>query len=443
MPVTDISAATQLLDDFKQKLEALNSSPNTAALAQGPGEGSEPGSAYTRGLISLDDKVELMRELRKLDERQLHAAFYKQAAKKNMGVPIDIWMSAGGQSVFEAVSRNPDLQKMLDSSGGSALIRQDLEPIMYELFVRAFPAFDRFDKEPANGLVHTWTTNTDYGEAEFMSELGTVTDDRGTYVRETTNIAVIATRRGVSLKNQFAALQSGSGFNPERSELRNGLISVRAKMQRTIFQGNAETTESGGTANDEAGAYDADGFTGLRQILNSARVKNVDPATNPTTTGAIRAAVERALVEIGDLGGTVSVAYATYTDKATFDIQQDDRVRYDPANQVDVAVGVKTGGFNTVFGLVPMVGVPGPSIGTYTTDSADGEFEGGETVSDIYLLDEATISMPYLGSEGPSVIEIPMGVTGQLTRLFIIFGMWGLAVKAPTFSNKVRVQQPA
>jgi hypothetical protein len=350
-------------------------------------------------------------------------------------------MAAGGSAVFEAVSRDPSLQKMLDSSNGSALIRQDLEPIMYELFVRTFPAFDRFDKEPANGLVHTFTQNTDYGEAEFMSELGTVTDDRGTYVRDTTNIAVIATRRGVSLKNQFAALQSGSGFNPERSELRNGLISVRAKMQRTIFQGNAENTASGGTANDEDGAFDADGFTGLRQLLNTDRAVNVDPNSNPSTTGNMRAAVERALVTVGDLGGTASVAYLTYTDKATFDLQQDDRVRYDPSNQVDVAVGVKTGGINTLFGLMPLVGVPGPSIGTYVTDDSDGEFEGGETVSDIYLLDEATISMPYLGSEGPSVIEIPMGVTGQLTRLFIIFGMWGLAVKATQFHNKVRIKR--
>ena len=439
----EIAEAIEFVDAFKGRLEALNSAPNTANLQQAQGPGDQPESpSIGRGLISQDDSITLMGELRKLDERQLHAAFYKQAAKKNMGVPIDLWMSAGGQPVYEAVSRDPTLRKLLDTTGGSALIRQDLEPIMYELFVRTFPAFDRFDKEPANGLVHTWTQNTDYGEAEFMSELGTVTDDRGTYVRETTNIAVIATRRGVSLKNQFAALQSGSGFNPERSELRNGLIAVRAKMQRTIFQGNAESTESGGTANDEAGAYDADGFTGLRQILDTPRAVNVDPTASPTPEN-MRTAVERALVTVGDLGGTTSVAYLTYTDKATFDLQQDDKVRYDPANQVEIAVGVRTGGINTLFGIMPLVGVPGPSIGTYETDSADQSFEGGETVSDIYLLDEATISMPYLGSEGPSVIEIPMGVTGQLTRLFIIFGMWGLAVKAPTFSNKIRVQQSA
>ena len=46
-------------------------------------------------------------------------------------------------------------------------------------------------------------------------------------------------------------------------------------------------------------------------------------------------------------------------------------------------------------------------------------------MSDIYLLDENSISIPYLGSDGPTVLDIPMGVSGQLTHLFIIFGMFG------------------
>jgi hypothetical protein len=48
--------------------------------------------------------------------------------------------------------------------------------------------------------------------------------------------------------------------------------------------------------------------------------------------------------------------------------------------------------------------------------------------------------VPYLGSAGPTVLDIPIGVSGQLTHLFIIFGMWGFAVKALAFSNKIRVK---
>jgi hypothetical protein len=43
-------------------------------------------------------------------------------------------------------------------------------------------------------------------------------------------------------------------------------------------------------------------------------------------------------------------------------------------------------------------------------------------VRDVYVLDESTVSMPYLGSEGPTVLDIPIGISGQLTHLFIIFG---------------------
>jgi len=57
----------------------------------------------------------------------------------------------------------------------------------------------------------------------------------------------------------------------------------------------------------------------------------------------------------------------------------------------------------------------------------------------VYFLDESVFSIPYLGSEGPTILDIPMGVGGQLTRQFIVFGMWGFAAKALQFSRKVRV----
>ena len=89
---------------------------------------------------------------------------------------------------------------------------------------------------------------------------------------------------------------------------------------------------------------------------------------------------------------------------------------------------------NTVFGALPLAVVKGDSIGNY--------FETSTEYSDIYLLDESTISVPFLGSDGPTVLDIPIGISGQLTHLYIVFGMWGLAVKVPQFSNKVRVVQP-
>jgi hypothetical protein len=103
---------------------------------------------------------------------------------------------------------------------------------------------------------------------------------------------------------------------------------------------------------------------------------------------------------------------------------------------VDVAPGVVTNAVNTVFGPLPLAIVPGDSIGTYNAANYSSNL-----VRDMYVLDESAISLPYLGSEGPTVLEIPVGISGQLTRLYIVFGMWGLAVKAIPFSNKVRIKQ--
>lgn len=423
----DLRRAFDVVEQFRSATEKLNAGPHTTP-AEAPGE-----STSTKRVLTPDTMLEMRHQLRKLSTPELYHAFSLQAAREDTGVPLSAWLAAGPAGLDAQLAINPNMRRALDTSSGSALVRQDLEPIMYELFVRVFPAFDRIAKEPANGLVHTYTQQTGFGGAEHMSELGTVTDDRGTYVRATTPIAITATRRGVTLKQQYAALQSGSGFNPEQLEMRSALLAVSSRLQQDIFHGNANPTESAGTDADEAGLYDPDGFTGLRQILNTARAKDVNPFAS--TPEDMRAAWDRACVEIMDAGGMASLIYARATDKTTFDLQQDKNVRYD-RDLTEVAVGVMTNSVNTVFGPLPIVAVPGASIGTYEYSSW-----GADNAADTYILDEGTISLPYLGASGPQIIEIPMGVGGQLTRQFIVFGMWGLAVKALQFSNKVRVKQ--
>jgi hypothetical protein len=336
------------------------------------------------------------------------------------------------------MAANPEIRKALDTSGASALIRQDLEPILYELYVKMFPAFERFTKEPANGLVHAYNQITSFGDAKFMAELGTVTDDTSTYVRKTSNVAILATRRGVSLKSQFAVLAGGAGYNPEQLELQGGLRAMAHRMQKTIFEGNS--SNSGGSGTDESGgAYDANAFDGLRSILNVAtRPQNVDPTL--ATPEDMRAAIDRACEEIQNQGGEAQIIWVHPHEKVSFDLQQDKNVRY-MNSFVDVAPGVVTNAVNTVFGPLPIASVAGDSIATYTTANADGSFSGGETVRDMYILDESTITLPYLGSAGPTVLDIPIGISGQLTHQYIVFGMWGLAEKAIPFSNKVRVKQ--
>jgi hypothetical protein len=431
------------LDEIKGVLEGLNSEPHglPATSVQGPADAASQAPQSQRSLMSSGDVWAVRSLLREKDARELHGMFAEQASKSDQGVPLGAWLASGGtprQAAFGNMHANelaPEVQKLLDTSSGSALIRQDLEPILYEMFVREMPAFDRFAKEPANGLVHTYQQITAFGGAEFMGELGNVSDDKSTYQRLTTNIAIVATRRGVSLKNQFAALQSGSGFNPENLELTGGLRALAKKMQDTIFGGHS--TDSGGTTSNELGAYDANGFTGLRALLNTGTsfVKNVDPATNPDTTGSIRRAIGDALVEIMNAGpGRPSIIWANPLEVEEFGQQQDTKQRW-PGQTVNIAPGTEVDGVMTVFGRLPLGAVPGTSIASYTSTQYSSN-----TVRDMYALDESTISLPYLGSEGPTVLEIPTGISGQLTKLYIIFGMWGLAVKALNWNNKIRVK---
>lgn len=434
----DFGSVLEELAEIRRSLEGLNAAPTPVptepvAPTKGVEDGPTPQAGGARQLMTLAQVTEMRDSIRYKPNGtvrsvpELHSLLSAQAARKDTGVPYDLWANAGGYQTQVALAQNPMLQKALDSSGATALIRQDLEPVLQELFIREFPAYERFGRVPANGLVHAYDQVTAFGGAVFMPELGTVTDDQSTYVRQTTNVAILATRRGVSFKGQFATVQSGSGFDPAALEMQGGLRAIAHELQKAIFQGNA--TNSGGTASTEDGLYDANAFTGLRSILNTSRAQNVDPTAG--TPENMRAAIDRACEQIVEQGGRASIIWCHPHEKISFDLQQDENVRY--MNQfVDISVGVQTNAVNTVFGPLPLAVVPGDSIGTYTSSVSR---------RDMYVLDESSISLPYLGSEGPTVLEIPPGVAGQLTRLFIVFGMWGLAVRAIPFSNKVRVHQ--
>ena len=419
----ELRTALDGLSNIQSNLEALNSTPSTQPKQAIVETTSEP-PRY----LSQADLFQVRSELRKKSIPELHTMFAIQAQRPDTGVPFGVWAATGGNPVQAVIESSDVLTKALDSGSGSALIRQDLEPIMYELFVREFPAFDELPKEPANGLVHAFNQLTSFGDAQFMSELGTVTDDQSTYVRQTTNVAILATRRGISLKAQFAALQSGSGFNPENLELQGGMRAIAHKMQKTIFQGNA--TYAAGTASTEEGAFDANSFDGLRKILDTVRAEEVDPTA--VTPENMRQAIDTALLESMNNGGTIDKIYLRPQEMMAFNHQQDANVRYmsDLAGQ---SAGVNLQQVNTIFGSLGFNVITGDSIGEYTQAGADW--------ADIYLLNSRTVSIPYLGRLGPTVLDIPIGISGQLTHLYIVFGMWGLAVKAPIFSNKVRVKQ--
>ncbi len=422
-------------EQIGQTLLRMNEAPNVATTAVTAGvENQGTPAPATRRYITADERSEMSAVLRTKSISEIAELTTRQAARKDTGIPLDLWLNTAGFAAQNAFNQlggqlDPDIAKALDTGGATALIRQDLEPMLYEVFIRQFPAYDRFPKEPANGLVHAWNQITAYGDAKFMAELGTVSDDTSTYERKTTNVGILATRRGISLKSQFAVMAGGMNYNPEAIELQGGLRAMSHKMQKQIFGGNAAVAS--GTADDEFGLYDANAFTGLRQLLVTNAV-NLDPATNPTTTGNFRQGVDRALLPVTQAGGNVSIMWGHPQEKITFDEQQDANVRLVGPQYVNIGVGATAQAVNTYAGQVPFAVVPGDSIASYHI--------GGTLYRDLYMLDEGSITLPYLGSPGPTVLEIPIGISGQLTHLYIVFMMNGLAVKVLPWSNKIRVK---
>jgi hypothetical protein len=406
-------ALREKLQDVHKGLESLN---DTAIVSREGGDNLDVAEAYAV-------QRELRKKFSKMNTSELGEALDIQAGRET-------GKQASADILNRLAAANPNITKLLDSSGGTALIRQDLEPILYSLFVKRFPAFERIRKEPANGLVHAFNQQTGFGDAVFQTETGTVTDDSATYARQTTNVSVLATRRGITLKSQFALTQGGSPFNGLSSELAGGVTAIANKLQKTLFQGNATVT-SGAGATTELGAYDANGFDGLRKLLGSAANQGVIATKG---TAAYLATINSAVASVLNNGGNPSAILCSPTDYAGLVNELTNLVRYNAPAQADQAAGATFGQVVTAAGALPILAVAGDSIGSYTVTSPTTA-----NYRDMYVIDEDSWSLPYLGADSITTLEIPVGVNGSLSRLYIMYVMFGLANKAPQFNAKIRV----
>ena len=406
-------ALREKLQDVHKGLESLN---DTAIVSRDGGDNLDVAEAYAV-------QRELRKKFSKMNTSELGEALDIQAGRET-------GKQASADILNRLAAANPNITKLLDSSGGTALIRQDLEPILYSLFVKRFPMFERIRKEPANGLVHAFNQQTAYGDAVFQTETGTVTDDSNTYARQTTNVSVLASRRGITLKSQFALTQGGSPFNGISSELAGGVTAIANKLQKTLFQGNATVT-SGAGATTELGAYDANAFDGLRKLLGTAAAQGEIVTKG---TAAYLATINSAVAAVLDNGGNPSAIVCSPTDYAGLVNELTNLVRYNAPAQADQAAGATFGQVVTAAGALPILAVAGDSIGSYTVTSPTTA-----NYRDMYVIDEDSWSLPYLGADSITTLEIPVGVNGSLSRLYIMYVMFGLANKAPQFNAKIRV----
>lgn len=411
------------LKDMSGRLEASATATATAPAATPVAAGA--GGASPAPVQNGYDKLVGFRNelLENYDEKTLHKMIGLQMRKgttEGQGVDFNSWAN---ESMKAAVNGNPLLTKLLDTAGGVALIRQDLEPLLYAAFVKRFPFYERITKKPSNGLVHAYNRIDALPTASFISDTGAVADSQSTYTRATTNIAIAALRVGTSLRAQFAVRAGGAGYDPDAEEIRNGLTAIAKKMQQTLFAGNDSVP--GKVATDPEGLFDPLGFNGLRILMPSANTVAVD------TTKTILEQLNVADGLLSVTGGKASIIIMDGRDRISLMNELQPNVRYvDKMPLVPGLPPVEAVNLGNS-GTIPVLAIPGDEIGSYTDASSN-------TVRDMYLLDEDVIAAPWLGSESPTVLEIPVGVSGTLTRLYIIFMMMGLENAVPKFSAKVQ-----
>lgn len=227
------------------------------------------------------------------------------------------------------------------------------------------------------------------------------------------------------------------------------------KAQVAFFQATTAPTHGASVPNDgttEDGLYIPNSFVGLRVMLSSNAntvlsgfypasggfSPNVVDAAAPTTavTNPITQAVQTLAQNIVNYGGEPSAIYLSARAAGKINQELTQFVRFTSS---DVSGGLVSGAMvrsiDTVSGELPLIIIPGNSIGTYT---AVGGPNNGILCEDIYVVDETTMSLPFLGSAVPTTIEIPMGFDRTLVRRYIMFWMFGLAMKIPVFNGKVR-----
>ncbi len=415
----DMAAVVERLDEIKSGLAGL-SQPATATDAAAA-EKHEEGGIVTGVARTRSIDIERTRAPAvALPPAQLKAAIRDQlefGSMEGAGIPFAQWANS---ETAQKVMADPVFAKFIDTVSGNVLIRQDLEPLIYAAFVRRFPAFARVDKIPANGLVHTFQRVDSRPSASYIAETATVPDAQSVYTRATSNIAVIALRVGTSLKQSLSVAAGGMPWNTEQQEISFGIESIAAQLQQTYLQGNA--TIVGGTLTTVDGLYDANSFDGLRRTVPAANIRAIGVDTileglNQTDAMAV------------NNGGLTSAVIMRVSDAVQFENELQPFRRFVDSEKVEVVPGLPnvTGVNLSGSGLVPVIKVPGADMTQYTG------------VADAFLIDESVVSMPYLGSDTPTVIELPLGVSGSLTKLYILVGMFGMAVRVPNFIAKLRI----
>lgn len=327
-----------------------------------------------------------------------------------------------------------------DTSSTSPITAQRLEPEVMPVFVRDFPFYDLIEKVQSNGVSHTFLQQTAFSQAtdpHTMSETGTVQNDSNLYLRKTTNIAQIALQRGVTIKAGLAGQAAGGpSSNLMAREVEGGLLTIARDAQNEFlrYQESDNTSTTNTAAN---GKFDANGVNGLRYVANTMAPPENNTIVDIRTSWSdqrVLVAVRQIVANIIDKGGRPDLIVASTVGEEALFKDQMEFVRYikEPARQ-QITPGLNVRAVSTAAGELPVVLVPGNAVGTWVDATP-------ATYADIFILQTDTLEIPYLGAPEPTIIRIPIGVSGQLSELAIPFVLLGLAVKAPQYLGRVSLR---
>lgn len=126
--MSELKNVLAALSEFGSTFDKLNDNPNVTPVLKTAGDDVSGSLPALRKVLSIEDRILMQRSLSALDSNEITALLYKQMAKPGMGVPI-----GHDPMLANALGADPVISKVLDTTGGAALQRQDLEPMLWTL----------------------------------------------------------------------------------------------------------------------------------------------------------------------------------------------------------------------------------------------------------------------------------------------------------------------
>lgn len=345
-----------------------------------------------------------------------------------------------------------DVAGATSASAGPA-IDQGILGELAEVFVRQFRLAELVPKREANGLAdqyRRWTAYTQrtVDQPVTMGESDQAQGDSNTYVLDTCNVAQFGSLRGAPLRTIFGARASGSG-DIMGDEVDGGLLRIAQDFQTESFRmQNVGATVNGVAAgsNSPTGVYDKNGFRGFRFTTEfmspSANIQTVDVRASASwdpNTGSVTDAFAAVCDAITGAGGDANSLLACGTAAARSylrkEVQAKSRGLYNADGMLQISPGAYVPSVTLGDGeRVPYYRiVPDFCIGQYA-------IAGAGVYIDINVFDTRYVHIVWLGSEGPAMLELPMGGDRTLRNLKIPFWFASLEFMVPMFVGKVRLR---